>query len=235
MVSGDTQELLRSEQEALSDVRRSLYSKKRELCRLCRDEEGLGSGAMAKAQEEYDELLLLLHDQREERDLLKVEEQCQWLLDEESVIRYLEHVQQQVTERQDELSNVMALEHETLERQKGTSRRGTGSSNSSGGGSSRGEAGHPSVESVEGAYADPRLQQGAPPPSVEMLVPRPRTRSPMQAAGGRERDFGIGGRGTAPTDAGGRDARDRSGADAGVLARARAMVEERKAYAAGRS
>ena len=197
MLSGDTEELCRTEQQALLDVRRNLYSKKRELCRLCREEEGL-DGAKAQAQQEYDEMLLLLVDQREERDLLKVEQQCYWLTDDESVIQYLEHVQQRVAEREDELANVMELERETLERQQAMSHRGSSTTSTSMGGSmpgssiSGGAAEHmPPASVVEDACSVPKQQQNAPPASVEMIVPKPR--SPMQAAGGRE--MGFGGRG----------------------------------------
>ena len=190
VLQGDTEELWRTEQAALLDVRRKLLRKKRELCRLCREEEGLGGGTMARAQEEYDEILLQLQDQREELALLKVEEQCLWLTDEESVIRYLEHVQQQVAEREDELANVMALEKETQERQRqakgGSGSGGVGSrggSSSSAGGEERGEGAPP--ESVASG--------GAPPASAEMVVSQPR--SPDTTAG--------------------------------VLARARAMTEQR--------
>jgi hypothetical protein len=248
VLSGDTEELWRTEQQALLDVRRNLYSKKRELCRLCREEEGLGTGAKAKAQQEFDDMLLLLRDQREERDLLKIEQQCHWLTDDESVIQYLEHVQQQVAEREDELANVMELERETLERQQAMSQRGSSTSGTSMGGSMPGgsssslggAAEHmPPVSVVEEAYSASKQQQNAPPASVETIVPKPR--SPMQLPGDREMD--IGGRGAGVVraqlpvarDAGGWDARDRSGGDAGVLARAKAMVAERNAQAAGRS
>ena len=248
VLSGDAEELWRSEQAALLDVRRKLYSKKRELCRLCREEEGLGTGATARAQEEYDEILLMLRDQREERDLLKFEQQCHWLTDDESAIRYLEHVQLQVAEREDELANVVALERETLERQQATSR---GSSSSGGGGASM-VGSHPSdassraaserspLDSVEEAHAFPRQQPNAPPGSVEMIVPKPQPRSPMQVAGEREVGFGFGGRGAGALHTNLPVARDTGwdrsagGGDAGVLARARAMVAERNAQAAGR-
>ena len=248
MLSGDAEELWRSEQAALLDVRRNLYSRKRELCRLCREEEGLGTGAMAKAQEEYDEILLMLRDQREERDLLKFEQQCLWLTDDESAIRYLEHVQLQVAEREDELANVVALERETLERQQATSR---GSSSSGGGASMRGS--NPSVgssraasersppDSTEEAHSFPMQLPNAPPGSIEMIMPKPQPRSPMQVAGDREMGFGFGGRGAGALHTNLPAARDTGwdrsagGGDAGVLARARAMVAERNAQAAGRS
>jgi hypothetical protein len=236
VLSGDAEELWRSEQAALLDVRRNLYSRKRELCRLCREEEGLGTGAMAKAQEEYDEILL------------KFEQQCLWLTDDESAIRYLEHVQLQVAEREDELANVVALERETLERQQATSR----GSSSSGGGASMGGS-NPSVgssraasersppDSTEEAHSFPMQLPNAPPGSIEMIMPKPQPRSPMQVAGDREMGFGFGGRGAGALHTNLPAARDTGwdrsagGGDAGVLARARAMVAERNAQAAGRS
>ena len=95
-------------QAALQEVRGTLLSKKRELCRLCRDEEHLDS-PMAAAQEEYDEMLLELQHQQQELSMLKVEEECAWLTDEEGVIRYLEAVQAAVTAREEELANVLKV------------------------------------------------------------------------------------------------------------------------------
>lgn len=202
VLQGDTEELWRTEQAALLDVRRKLLRKKRELCRLCREEEGLGGGTMARAQEEYDEILLQLQDQREELALLKVEEQCLWLTDEESVIRYLEHVQQQVAERGDELANVMALEKETQERQR-QAKGGSGS----GGLTSRGGSSSSAGGEERGAPAA-SIAGGAPPASMEMVVPQPR--SPL----------GVGGASRAPAP------------DARVLVeRARAMIDARSAGA----
>ena len=89
-------------------MRGTLLSKKRELCRLCRDEEHLDS-PMAAAQEEYDEMLLELQHQQQELSMLKVEEECAWLTDEEGVIRYLEAVQAAVTAREEELANVLKV------------------------------------------------------------------------------------------------------------------------------
>ena len=100
-------------QAALQEVRGTLLSKKRELCRLCRDEEHLDS-PMAAAQEEYDEMLLELQHQQQELSMLKVEEECAWLTDEEGVIRYLEAVQAAVTAREEELANVLKVRSHTL-------------------------------------------------------------------------------------------------------------------------
>lgn len=235
VLSGDAEELWRTEQQALLDVRRNLYIKKREVSRLCREQEGHGYGPFGQAQQEYDEMMLLLHDQREELDLLKVEQQCHWLTDDESVIQYLEHVQQQVTEREDELTFIMELERETLERQQAMLQRGSTTSGTSTGGSRPGSSSlggaAPPASVVEEAYSASRQQQNAPPTSIEAII---KPRSPIQAPGDRETDFG--GRGAAlraqipaARDPGGWDARDRGGGDAGVLARAKAMVAERNA------
>jgi hypothetical protein len=188
----------------LLDVRRNLLRKKSELCRLCREEEGLGAGTMAKAQEEYDEILLQLQDQRDELALLKVEEECCWLTDDESVIRYLEHVQQQVAEREDELANVMALEKETQERQ----RRAAGGSSGDGGPRSRGGSAS-TVSGVEWGPPPGSVLGGAPPVSVEIVVP-----------------LGATGRGHAGAGV--------LGGDVGVLARARALLDEREGRAPAR-
>lgn len=64
-------------QSALLTVRKQLATKKRALCRLCRDEEGLDS-AMQAAQAEFDEVLLQLQDRRESLALLRTEQKCAW-------------------------------------------------------------------------------------------------------------------------------------------------------------